>query len=72
MKKHILIGAGLLLTLGTAVAGTFIYGQGTPESTVLSYQPVVDSVAQEATPQMIAMWKATARFDDYIAPKVPI
>ena len=28
MKKHILVGTSLLLTLGTAVAGTLMYGQG--------------------------------------------
>ena len=27
MKKHILVGTTLLLTLGTAVAGTLMYGQ---------------------------------------------
>jgi hypothetical protein len=69
MKKRIALGfVGLLLTLGTAVAGTLIYGQG-QKQTLDSYQP---ASAREVTPEMIAMWKATAASSDYIAPKVPI
>jgi hypothetical protein len=70
MKKHILLGTSLLLTLGTAVAGTLMYGQGsgaTPEA----YAPA--SVALEQPSQAtIEMWKATANSSDYIAPKAPI
>ena len=69
MKKRIALAfAGLLLTLGTAVAGTLIYGHGQKES-LDSYQP---ATARQVTPEMIAMWKATAASSDYIAPKVPI
>ena len=69
MKKRIAIGfVGLLLTLGTAVAGTMIYGHG-QKSGSESYAP---AAATEVTPEMIAMWKATAASSDYIAPKVPI
>jgi hypothetical protein len=68
MKKRIAIGfVGLLLTLGSAVAGTLIYGHG-QKSTLESYAPA----AAPVTPETIAMWKATANSRDYIAPKVPI
>jgi len=72
MKTRIAVGCGLLLTLGTAVAGTWIYGQGRAE-TVAKDEVVVASLhTQEVTPQMIAMWKATATSTDYIAPRVPL
>ncbi|MGH8175159.1 MAG: hypothetical protein ACREV5_02715 [Steroidobacter sp.] len=72
MKTRIALGAGLLLTLGTAVAGTLMFGQS--HSTHLdAYQPNVASIdARDVTPEMIAMWKATAVSTDYISPKVPI
>ena len=71
MKKHILLGTTLLLTVCTAVAGTFMYGQGS-SAAVDSYAPA-GSVAEELpSPQTIAMWKATATTSDYIAPKAPI
>jgi hypothetical protein len=62
MKKHILVGTTLLLTVCTAVAGTFMYGQGSSAS-VAEEQP---------SAQTIAMWKATASSADYMAPKAPI
>jgi hypothetical protein len=72
MKTRIAVGAGLLLTLGTAAAGTFIFGQSstqTPRSVELAPGAVT---SERVTPQMIAMWKATASSSDYVAPKVPI
>ena len=71
MQTRIALGAGLLLTLGTAVAGSLIYGQDPSSQTLDSYQPM-SQVEPEVTPEMIAMWKATAASSDYIAPKVPI
>ena len=69
MKTRIALGAGLLLTIGSAVAGTLMYGQGRVEPIV----PLVTPVAQqEVTPQMIAMWKAAPTASDYVAPRVPI
>jgi hypothetical protein len=69
MKKRIAIGfVGLLLTLGTAFAGTLIYGHG-QKNALDTYQP---ASAAQVTPETIAMWKATATSRDYIAPKVPI
>jgi hypothetical protein len=70
MKKHILVGTSLLLTLGTAVAGTFMYGRGASE--VDAYAPTT-SIAQDLpSPETIEMWKATASSSDYLAPKAPI
>ena len=74
MKTRIAVGAGLLLTLGTAMAGTLIYGQGQDRSAAV--QPEAASITIAATTQvsaeMIATWRATASTDDYIAPKVPL
>ena len=74
MKTRIAVGAGLLLTLGSAVAGTLMYGQGRAESTRLStLAPVVAPVVrQQSLPQEIAMLQATASSGDYIAPRAPI
>ena len=73
MKKHMALGA-LLLTLGTAAAaGSFLYGQATVEETVQIALPSdLEPVTQEATPDMIALWKATAASTDYAAQKAPI
>lgn len=69
MKTRIALGAGLLLMIGSAVAGTLMYGQGRVESSVSAVTPMAQ---QEVTPQMIAMWKSTATSSDYITPRVPI
>lgn len=74
MKTRMAIGTGLLLTIGSAVAGSLLYGQDHSAS-VKSYESVavVRRVAeQEVTPEMIARWKATAVSSDYTAPRVPI
>jgi hypothetical protein len=72
MKTHIALGSVLLLTLGTAVAGTYLYGQGQSDgiSNPYSSEQVVDS--QAVTPEMMAMWKMNAASTHYIAPKAPI
>ena len=61
MKKRIALGAAMLLTLGTAVAGTILYGH---EQTTLVEQQITlpsDTVSSSSvTPEQIAMWKATA------------
>lgn len=74
MKTRIAFGATLLLTLGTAVAGTFFYGHEpvVAETTRITLPSDNDPVSQEVTPEMIAMWKATAASTDYEAPKAPI
>lgn len=72
MKTRIAVGATLLLTLGSAVAGSLIYGQG--RSAAATHEPVAAAAAaqEQVTPEMIAMWKATAASSDYVAPRVPI
>jgi hypothetical protein len=73
MKTRIAIGAGLLLTLSTAVAGTLMYGRGTVTQTEAAAVPSVITAETPVTPEMLAMWSAeTGRDDDFIAPKVPI
>lgn len=83
MKKRIALGATLLLTLGTAVAGTILYGHeqagakqvddeqsiALPSDTRSSQN---ESAEQSVTPEMIAMWKASAASTDYESPKAPI
>jgi hypothetical protein len=70
MKTRIALGASLLLMIGSAVAGTLMFGQSRVEpASVSTVAPVAQ---QEVTPQMIAMWKATATPSDYIAPRAPI
>ncbi|HEY0682437.1 MAG TPA: hypothetical protein VGD45_08910 [Steroidobacter sp.] len=73
MKKHMVLGA-LLLTLGTAAAaGSFFYGQAPSEDTARITLPSDhEPVTQEVTPDMIAMWKATAASSDFAAQKAPI
>jgi hypothetical protein len=71
MKKHILVGATLLLTLGTAVAGTLMYGQGAG-SQLDSYAPATSVAQEQVSPATIEIWKATASSSDYLAPKAPI
>ena len=70
MKTHLTLGAALLLTLGSAVAGTLMYSPATSGSNALveATAPQVEQVSAET----IAMWKATAASTDYVAPKVPI
>lgn len=79
MKKRIALGAAMLLTLGTAVAGTILYGheQASRERVAekqitLPSDTLAGSGRQAVTPEMIAMWKATAASTDYEAPKAPI
>jgi hypothetical protein len=78
MKKRIALGGAMLLTLGTAVAGTLLYGH---EQTAMVEQMAEQRItlpsdnqpsAPSVTPEQIAMWKATAASTDYEAPKAPI
>lgn len=76
MKKHIVLGTALLLTLGTAVAGTLMYGNGQGSIDTVdafsTYESATVGPAQQPSPEVIAYWKATASSTDYLAPKVPI
>jgi hypothetical protein len=70
MKTRIVVGAGLLLTLSTAVAGTLMLGNAQTEAVAV---PSKITAETPMTPEMLAMWSSqTERDDDYIAPKVPI
>lgn len=73
MKTRIAIGTGLLLTIGSAVAGSLIYGQDR-STAVESYElvAVTAPAEQQVTPEMIAMWKMTASSSGYSAPRIPI
>ncbi len=72
MKKHILVGTSLLLTLGTAVAGGLMYGGQGSSSSLDSYAPSSTLAQDQPSAQTIEAWKATASSADYIAPKAPI
>jgi hypothetical protein len=74
MKKYIaFLAASLLLTLGTAAAGSFFYGHEAAGETVSITLPSDhDPAVRQVTPEMIAMWKATAASTDYEATKAPI
>jgi hypothetical protein len=72
MKKHIALGASLLLTMGAAVASTLIYGQDGHTSNAPLQQVGSSLETSQVSPEMIAAWKATAKTADYITPKVPI
>ena len=72
MKTRIAVGAGLLLTLSTAVAGTLMYGNTLAQTEVIAV-PSTISADTPVTPEMLAMWSTQNNRDHhYIAPKVPI
>jgi len=72
MKSRIVVGAALLLTLGSAVAGSFLYGQGRAAAAEPQLPVAAAAAEQAVTPELIAMWKATAASSDYTAPRMPI
>lgn len=74
-KRRIAVGAALLLTLGTAVASTFLYGHehsAPVEQQITLPSDTMSSGAASVTPEQIAMWKATAASTDYEGLKAPI
>jgi hypothetical protein len=73
MKKRMAFGA-LLLTLGTAAAaGSFLYGNDRAgERAQITLPSDSQPVSNEITPEMIAMWKATAASVDFAGQKAPI
>jgi hypothetical protein len=73
-KRIALVSAALLLSLGTAAgAGSFFYGQNATAETVRITLPSDNEpVAQQVTPEMIAMWKASAASIDSEGTKAPI
>jgi hypothetical protein len=70
MSNRIVLGGMLLLTLGTAVAGTFLYGQ---EASYQAQPIATEAVAvEEPSEATIASWKATAVASNFLQPKLPI
>jgi hypothetical protein len=74
MNTRIALGIGLSLTLGTAVAGTLIYGKDHAGQAGALYQATGEAMNSGAgpTPETIAMWKATAVSIEHYTPKAPI
>ena len=70
MKTRIVVGATLLLTLGSAVAGSMLYGQ--EQASVKVEESEASATSERVTPAMIAEWKAKSTTGDYVAPRVPI
>ena len=65
MKTRIaVVGAGMLLTLGSALAGSGIFAQ--------QNKGAVRVAQQQVSAETIAMWKATSASTGYIAPRVPL
>lgn len=74
MTKRIALAAALLLSLGTAAgAGSFFYGHAPASQAVQITLPSDhEPVAQQVTPEMIAMWKANAASVEFEGTKAPI
>jgi hypothetical protein len=74
MTKRIALAAALLLSLGTAAgAGSFFYGHDAAGETVQITLPSDhEPASQQVTPEMIAMWKASAGSVDSEGTKAPI
>jgi hypothetical protein len=72
MKTRITVGAALLLSLGSALAGGMIYQQEMSPSAEVFEPAAAAAEARELTPELIAKWKATAATVDYSPPMLPI
>ena len=73
MKTRITIGAVMLLSLGSALAGSMMYSKGEPAGVFEELNPSAVSVdALDVTPEMIAKWKATAATTEYSPPMLPM
>ncbi len=72
MKIKITIGAAMLLTLGSALAGGIMLNKNASESAGEFAPASISADTQEVTPEMIARWKATAATADYSPPMLPI
>jgi hypothetical protein len=69
--KLTVVAAGLLLTLGPALAGGLIYQQS--KAAESAQTPAASALTPRAvTPELIAKWKATAATADYSPPMLPI
>jgi hypothetical protein len=59
MKKQVAIAAGVLFTLGTAVAAT-LNGDAQSMKPVATIESVVPSMDSKQTAQVLALWKTHA------------
>lgn len=73
MKTKITIGAAMLLTLGSALAGGMIYSKERWAGADQQLDATKISVeAEELSPETIAKWKATAATSEYSPPMLPM
>ncbi len=73
MSNRIVVGTALLLTLGSAVAGTFLYGQTPASFGASSNAPLLEQVSNDVpSVEMMEAWKSNAVASTYIPPKLPI
>ena len=72
MKTRIMVGAAMLLTLGSALAGGMIYSKDKSASMDAAGSAAMSLEARELTPELIAKWKATSATADYEPPMLPI
>jgi len=69
MKLKIAIGTGLLLTIGTAVAGGLFYSSASDTATSPTAQV---SQTTDVSPEQLAMWRMTADASSYGTQRVPL
>ncbi len=72
MKTKVTVGAALLLTLGSALAGGMIYQKEKPQSTPAETGATGLDTQIELTPDVIAHWKATAATAEYTPMMLPM
>lgn len=73
MKIRITIGAAMLLSLGSALAGGLIYTKERSSTSNEVKLPMSISAEEiELTPELIAKWKATAATAEYSPAMLPI
>lgn len=73
MSNRIVVGTALLLTLGSAVAGTFLYGHTPVGFGASSNGPLIEQALNDVpSVETMEAWKASAVASTYIPPKLPI
>ena len=72
MKTRIAAACGLMLTIGTAMAGTWIYEQGKPDAEGADAAKAASLNTREVTPEMIAAWKLAATSSNHEFMRVPL
>ena len=73
MRKLIALGGCLLLTLGSAAAGTFFYAHAPdPAASQITLPSDHEPQEQQINAVTIAIWRASAASTDVFSPKAPI